>query len=181
MEQTLAWGIVGTGAIAGTFARGLAGSRTGRIVAVASRTRASADKFSDEFNVPHRHDGYDKLLADEDVQAVYIATPHPVHAEWATRAADAGKHVLCEKPIGLNHAEAMAIVEAAHRNNVFLMEAFMYRCHSQTARLVELIRDKAIGEVRVIQATFSFCCPFDAEARLFSNALGGGGILDVGC
>ncbi len=181
MSDTLAWGIIGTGAIAGTFARGLTGSRTGRLVAVGSRGQVSADRFGKGFNVPRRYGSYEELLADKEVQAVYIATPHPMHAEWATRAAEAGKHVLCEKPIGLNHAEAMAIVEAARRSDVFLMEAFMYRCHPQTARLVELIRERAIGEVRVIQAAFSFYCPFDAESRLFANALGGGGILDVGC
>jgi aryl-alcohol dehydrogenase-like predicted oxidoreductase/predicted dehydrogenase len=104
-----------------------------------------------------------------------------MHAEWAIKAAEARKHVLCEKPIGLNHAEAMAIIEAAHRHGVFLMEAFMYRCSPQTARLVELLRAKAIGEVRVIRASFSFHAGFNPESRLFANALGGGGILDVGC
>ncbi|MBE3134638.1 MAG: aldo/keto reductase, partial [Acidobacteria bacterium] len=124
---------------------------------------------------------YEALLADAEVDAVYIATPHPMHAEWAVKAAEAGKHILCEKPIGINHAEAMAMVEAAARHDVFLMEAFMYRCHPQTARLVDLIRDGAVGEVRVVKATFSFHAGFNPESRLFANALGGGGILDVGC
>jgi aryl-alcohol dehydrogenase-like predicted oxidoreductase/predicted dehydrogenase len=115
------------------------------------------------------------------VQAVYISTPHPLHAEWAIKAANAGKHILCEKPLALNHAEAMAIVEAALRNDVFLMEAFMYRCHPQTTRLIELLRSKVIGQVRVIQATFSFNSGDHPEGRLLKNALGGGGILDVGC
>jgi len=181
MADKLAWGIIGTGRIAGTFAEGLAGSRTGSLVAVGSRTQAAAEKFGQRFGVPHRHGSYEALLADEDVQAVYIATPHPMHAEWAIKAAEAGKHILCEKPIGLNHAEAMAIVEAAVRHDVFLMEAFMYRCHPQTARLVELIRQGLIGDVRVIHATFSFHARVDPASRLFSNELGGGGILDVGC
>ncbi|MEK6572094.1 MAG: Gfo/Idh/MocA family oxidoreductase, partial [Bacteroidota bacterium] len=139
------------------------------------------DSFGKEFQVPRRYASYEALLADKDVQVVYISTPHPMHAEWAIKAAEAGKHVLCEKPLTLNHAEAMAVVEAARTNDVFLMEAFMYRCHPQTAKLVELIRNRVIGDVRLIQATFSFHANFDPESRLFNNQLGGGGILDVGC
>lgn len=181
MAKTLAWGIIGAGRIAKVFARGVAHSKTGKIVAIGSRTQEKADEFGKEMDVPCRYGSYEALLADKDVQAVYIATPHPSHAEWAIKAAEAGKHILCEKPIALNHAEAMAIFEAAHRHNVFAMEAFMYRCHPQTARLVELLHQKVIGEVRVIQATFSFHAGFNPEGRLYSNALGGGGILDVGC
>jgi predicted dehydrogenase/aryl-alcohol dehydrogenase-like predicted oxidoreductase len=181
MSKTLAWGIIGTGRIASVFARGLAESLTGTLLAVGSRSQEAADTFGETWNVPRRYSSYEELLADKDVQAVYISVPHPLHAEWAIKAADAGKHVLCEKPIALNHAEAMAIVEAAHRNDVFLMEAFMYRCHPQTAKLVELIRSGAIGQVRVIQATFSFHSQFNPESRLLKNELGGGGILDVGC
>ncbi len=181
MTTTLAWGILGTGSIAKIFARGLSASRTGELVAVGSRTQVSADAFGDAFAVPKRYGSYEALLADSDVQAVYISTPHPLHAEWAIKAAEAGKHVLCEKPLTLNYPEAMAVIEAAQRHNVFLMEAFMYRCHPQTAKLVELIRDKAIGDVRVIQATFSFHSKFDPVSRLLSQEFGGGGILDVGC
>jgi len=181
MSRKLSWGILGTGNIAGKFAGALRNSRTGVLLAVASRAQTSADKFADQFGAERRYGNYEALLADADVEAIYIATPHPMHAEWAIKAADAHKHVLCEKPIGLNHAEAMAIIEAAHRNDVFLMEAFMYRCHPQTTKLVELLRQGAIGQVRVIQATFSFHCSFDPESRLLNNELGGGGILDVGC
>ena len=181
MSDKLSWGIIGTGAIAKTFAKGVANSRTGKLVAVGSRTQASADKFGDEFSVPKRYASYEALLADKTVQAVYVSTPHPMHAEWAIAAADAGKHVLCEKPIGINHAEAMAIVEAAQRNGVFLMEAFMYRCHPQIKKVIELIRGKAIGDVKMIQATFSFHAGMNEESRIYSNKLAGGGILDVGC
>jgi predicted dehydrogenase/aryl-alcohol dehydrogenase-like predicted oxidoreductase len=181
MNTPLRWGILSTGRISHTFARGLAETESGVLVAIASRDQASADKFGDEFNVPHRHAGYEALLANPEVEAVYISTPHPLHAEWAIRAAEAGKHILCEKPLTLNHATAMAVVEAARRNDVFLMEAFMYRCHPQTKKLVELIQSGAIGEVRVINVTFSFQAGFDPSSRIFNNALGGGGILDVGC
>ncbi len=149
------------------------------LVAVASRSQATADAFGAEFDIPHRHGSYEALLADPEVDAVYISTPHPLHAEWAIKAAEAGKHILCEKPLTLNHAQAMAVIEAARDNDVFLMEAFMYRCHPQTQRLTELVRD-AIGRVRLIRADFSFRARFDAGHRLFNNALGGGGILDVG-
>ncbi|MFL5587392.1 MAG: aldo/keto reductase [Ktedonobacteraceae bacterium] len=180
MSRTLSWGIIGTGLIAGVFANGVKQSQTGTLVAVGSRSQAAADTFGETWRIPHRYSRYEDVLADQSVQAVYLALPHPFHAEWAIKAAEAGKHVLCEKPIALNHAEAMAIVEAAQRHDVFLMEAYMYRCHPQTAKLLELIRSGMIGQVRVIQATFSFRADAHPESRLLNNALGGGGILDAG-
>lgn len=180
-DGKLAWGIIGTGNIASAFARGLAGSHSGKLVGVGSRTMAGAETFGKKFDVPHRHGSYEALLADPQVTAVYISTPHPQHMEWAIKAAQAGKHILCEKPLAMNYAQAAQIVEAARQNNVFLMEAFMYRCHPQTARLVELIRQGTIGEVRLIQASFSFNGGFNLESRLLNKKLGGGGILDVGC
>ena len=181
MSSPLNWGILSTGRIAGIFATGVSRSKLGRVVAVASRTQAAADKFAAEFKVPRAHGTYQALLDDPEVQAVYIATPHPQHLEWLIRAAEAGKHVLCEKPLGMNHAEAMVAAQVCREHNVLLMEAFMYRCHPQTAKLVELVKSGAIGEVKLIQATFSFNAAFNADARHWSNALGGGGILDVGC
>src|SRR5438876_6251376 len=149
MNTKLNWGIIGTGTIARIFAAGVAQSQTGRLVAVGSRTQEQAELFGNAWNIPRRYDSYEAVLADATVQAVYIATPHPLHAQWAIAAAEAGKHILCEKPIGLNHPEAMAIVEAAQRNKVFLMEAFMYRCHPQIQKVVDLIRAKAIGDVKM--------------------------------
>ncbi|MCC5808632.1 MAG: aldo/keto reductase [Opitutales bacterium] len=178
--QDLAWGILGTGNIARKFAAGVQGSRTGRLAAVGSRSSASARAFADSFDIDSAHGSYEALLADPEVDAVYISTPHPMHARWAIAAAEAGKHILCEKPLTLNFAEAAAVVDAARRNGVFLMEAFMYRCHPQTAKLVELIRSGAVGEVQLIEASFSFRAPLDLKGRLFSQELGGGGILDVG-
>ena len=181
MSKKLQWGIISTGRISGVFAKNLIPSETGELLAVASRTREAADKFGDEYKVPRRYGDYQALLDDPDVQAVYISTPHPMHAEWAVKAADAGKHILCEKPLATDYSEAMAIIEAARRNDVFLMEAFMYRCHPQTAKIVELITSGAIGEVRIIQATFSFHAGSNLEGRLFNPELAGGGIMDVGC
>lgn len=180
MSDKLSWGILATGNIAHTFAKGVAHSKTGEVLAVGSRSLEKAEKFAEEFGIPRCYGSYESLLEDKDVQAVYISTPHPMHAEWAIKASEAGKHILCEKPLTMNHAEAMAVIEAARRNNVFLMEAFMYRCHPQTKKLVELIRDKVIGEVRVIKATFSFHTDYNPKGRLFANKYGGGGILDVG-
>ncbi len=177
----LNWGIIGAGNIARSFTAGVAHSRTGTVLAVASRNIDKARQFAAELNIPRGYGSYQELLADKDVQAVYIATPHPQHVEWAIRAAQAGKHILCEKPIALNQAHTMAIVEAAREHDVFLMEAFMYRCGAQTHKLVELLKSKAIGEVRLIQASFGYHARFSPESRLFASALGGGGILDVGC
>lgn len=180
------WGILGTGAIARKFAEGLTaeggrGSRTGKLVAVGSRSQETADAFAEPFGIPNRHATYESFLADPEIDAVYISTPHPMHAEWAVKAADAGKHVLCEKPIALNAGDTKKMIEAAERNGVQLMEAFMYRCHPQTAKLAELLRSGAIGEVRMIVASFGFNAGFNPEGRLFKRELGGGGILDVGC
>lgn len=183
MEQSgkLAWGVLGTGRIAGQFASQLPKSSTGILVGVGSRNLESAKQFAADHAAPNVHDSYQSLLDDDAVQAVYLALPHPLHAEWAIKAARAGKHILCEKPLAVNHAEAMAMVEAARKHDVFLMEAFMYRCHPQTRRLVELVAEGAIGQVSHIVATFAFAARPDPASRLFNLELGGGGILDVGC
>jgi predicted dehydrogenase len=115
------------------------------------------------------------------VQAVYIATPHPQHIEWVIKAARAGKHVLCEKPISLTRTEALPAVEACRAAGVLLMEAFMYRCHPQTAKIVEIVRSGALGRIGLVQAAFGYANAFDATSRFWNRALGGGGILDVGC
>ena len=182
-SSPLRWGILSTGRIAGVFARGLAESRTGALEAVGSRSAASAGRFALEHGIApaHAHASYAALLADPLVEAVYIATPHPEHVEWAVKAAAAGKHVLCEKPAGMSHAEGLAMVAAAHRAGVLFMEAFMYRCHPQTAKVVELVRGGAVGPVRFVQAAFGFRSEFHPDSRLWNKVLGGGAILDVGC
>ncbi len=177
----LRWGILSTGAIARTFATDLPHSQSGTLLAVASRTDEGAARFAAEVGAPKSYGTYEALLADPEVDAVYIATPHPLHLEWVIKAADAGKHILCEKPLTLNSPEAARAVEAARRNNVRLLEAFMYRCHPQTARVVELVTSGALGTVKALEATFSFGAGFDPQSRLFNLELGGGGILDVGC
>jgi predicted dehydrogenase/aryl-alcohol dehydrogenase-like predicted oxidoreductase len=174
------WGILGPGGIAKAFAGGLAHSKTGALVAIATRNPGKPGLATD-FPEARILKGYDALLADPEVEAIYIATPHPFHAEWAIKAAEAGKHVLVEKPIGLTAFEADAMFDAARRSGVFMGEAFMYRLHPQTVKLVELIKSGIIGEVRMIKSSFGFALPrFNPEHRLYANDLAGGSILDVG-
>ena len=179
--MTVRWGILATGRIAGTLADAIAASDTAVLAAVGSRTQEAAEGFVRERAGVTPHGSYEALLADDEVDAVYVATPHPQHAEWTIKALEAGKAVLCEKPMGVNHAQVMAMVEAARAHDAFLMEAFMYRTHPMTERVVQLVREGAIGEVRHIDASFGFDAPFSADNRLYCNDLAGGGIMDVGC
>lgn len=179
-NRPLNWGIIGPGSIAQAFAGGLYNSRTGQLVAIASRS-ASDSRLAEQFPGAKIHQGYDTLLSDADVQAVYISTPHPFHPEWAIKAAEAGKHVLCEKPLGITAFEADAIFHAARKAGTFMGEAYMYRLHPQTAKILELLQAGTIGEVRMIKSNFGFAMPeFDPNHRLYANDLAGGGILDVG-
>ena len=181
MGTKLNWGILATGGIARKFAGGLRESRTSRLVAVGSRSSTGAENFASDFPGVRAHGSYEALLADPEVAAVYIATPHPSHLEWAIRAAEAGKHILCEKPLALNRAETERMIAAARAHRVFLMEAFIYRCHAQTDRLAELVAGGTLGELRAIHSTFTVNFKFDPAHRIFNKALGGGGILDLGC
>lgn len=176
------WGIIGPGSIAANFAQGLAESETGTLDAIASRSAERRAAFGDRFGVApdRRFDSYDALFADPQVEAIYIATPHPFHAELALRAIRAGKHVAVEKPAGLNAAEVTAMVDAADQEGVFFMEGFMYLCHPQIARLCEILSEGSLGAVRHIRAVFGFAAGFDPKSRLYSYDLAGGGILDVG-
>ena len=181
--MTTRWGILATGSIAHKLADAVVASATSELTAVGSRTQAAADAFAKEYELPPEgsHGSYDALLEDDNVDVVYVSTPHPMHAEWTIKALEAGKGVLCEKPMGVNHPQVMAMVETAAFHKRFLMEAFMYRTHPQTAKAVELIRDGAIGEVRQMNMSFGFASPFRPEGRLHANELAGGGIMDVGC
>jgi predicted dehydrogenase len=181
MNQKINWGILSTGHIADLFAKAVLESKTGILGAVASRTSAPAEAFARRHKIPMAYGSYKKLLNDPFVDVIYIATPHSFHAEWAQAAARAGKHILCEKPLTLHYPAARRVIQAAKNHKVFFMEAFMYRCHPQTAKLVELVRQKVIGDLKLIQASFCFERPVDLKGRLFNRALGGGAIWDVGC
>jgi predicted dehydrogenase/aryl-alcohol dehydrogenase-like predicted oxidoreductase len=174
------WGILGPGRIAADFFAGVAQSKTGRVEAIGTRN-PDRSGLAESFPGARIVHGYEALLADPAIDAVYIATPHPGHAEWAIKAAEQGKHVLCEKPMGLSAAEAEAMQEASRQAGTFLGEAYMYRLHPLTLKLIELLKSKAIGQVRLIKSSFGFAkTPFEPQHRLFSNELAGGGILDVG-
>ncbi|RWO88884.1 aldo/keto reductase [Mesorhizobium sp.] len=174
------WGILGPGSIAQSFAGGVAASRTGKLVAIGARNPAKPG-LAESFPGARILDGYDALLADPDIDAFYISIPHPGHAQWAIKAAEAGKHVLCEKPLALTAFEADAMMHAARKAGTFLGEAFMYRLHPQTLKLVDLIRSGVIGDIRMIKSSFGFAMPgFMPQHRLYANDLAGGGILDVG-
>jgi predicted dehydrogenase len=177
LQGRIGWGILGTGKIARIIARAIGASTTG----VGSREPARATAFATELSVPTAHHGYRHVLEDPDVELVYVATHHPDHRTWAVAAAEAGKHVLCEKPLAVGHAAASEIVDAARRRDVFLMEAFAYRCHPQTMRLVQLLTSGAIGEVRMIDAAFGYDAGASPTNYLHDQELGGGSILDVGC
>jgi predicted dehydrogenase len=180
-QEQLRWGILGTGKIARIVATAVAESEGGELVAVGSRDAERAASFAADFDVPRSFGDYDGVIRTPEVDLVYVALHHPLHREWAVRAADAGKHILCEKPMAVNHAEASQIVEAARRNDVFLLEAFAYRSHPQTRRLVELLGERAIGEVRLIDAVFGYDAGPEPANYLMVHELAGGGILDVGC
>lgn len=176
----LRWGLLAAGTIAAEFAKGIQDSDSGELAAVAARSPERAAAFAERFDVTRSHGTYEELLADPDVDAVYVSTPHPLHTEWAIKAAEAGKHVLCEKPLTPTYAETQRVIEAAQHNDVFLMEAFMYRIHPQMRQLRELIESGTLGAVRAVDVTFSYASTVAPE-RLTDPALGGGGILDVGC
>jgi predicted dehydrogenase len=174
------WGILGTGGIATKFATGLAAQADAKLVAVGSRSQAAADAFGDRFAIPHRHASYADLAADPEVDAIYIATPHPFHLENMLTCIDAGKAVLCEKPFTLNAQQARRAIEQARRRGVFLMEAMWTRFLPLFVELRRLLAEQAIGELRLLQADFGFRTGFNPQGRLFDPALGGGALLDVG-
>ncbi|MDB5473979.1 MAG: oxidoreductase [Devosia sp.] len=179
-ENKIRWGIIGPGSIAKAFQGGVAGSQHGVLAAIATRNPDKPGLAADFPGAKIVH-GYDALLADPEIDAVYIAVPHTGHAEWAIKAAEAGKHVLVEKPLALSAFEIDAVFHAHRKAGTFAGEAFMYRLHPQTAKLGELIRSGAIGDVRMIQSSFGFSMgKFQPEHRLFASSLAGGGILDVG-
>ena len=179
-DRKIRWGIIGPGSIAKAFRGGVLGSRHGELAAIATRD-PNRPGLAEDFPGVRVVAGYDALLADPGIDAVYIAVPHTGHAEWAIKAAQAGKHVLVEKPLALSAHEIDAVFHAHRKAGTFAGEAFMYRLHPQTARLIELIKAGAIGEVRMIQSSFGFSMGrFQPQHRLFASALAGGGILDVG-
>ena len=174
------WGILGTGAIARQFVRGLRSVPEAEVFAVGSRSQASAAEFADKRNIPRRHAGYEGLASDPDVDVVYIATPHPFHAENATLCLEAGKPVICEKPFSVNAAEAGWVVGLARERGLFLMEGMWTRFFPLMEEVRRLVSTGTLGEVRMLNVDFGFRAEADPASRLFAPELGGGALLDVG-
>jgi predicted dehydrogenase len=178
--MTLRWGIVGTGNIAGSFARDAGSLPDAEIVAVGSRSQESADRFGDSHGIPRRHPSYQALVEDPDVDAVYVATPHVLHADNALAAIAAGKHVLVEKPFTMDADQAASVVAAARAAGVFCMEAMWTRFLPHTVRIRRLLSDGAIGDVRTVAADLGMNFQPDPTHRLYAPELGGGALLDLG-
>ena len=180
-KNTLKWGILGTAKIAhDSLIPAFKTSRKNELYAVASRSLTKAEEFARLNMIPKVYGTYDELMQDSSVQAVYIPLPNSLHKLWAIEAMRAGKHVLCEKPIGLNEQEAREIVAVAEEMQVVLMEGFMYRYHPRFAKLIELIQKGSLGSIRFIHSAFTYNMTNPNDIRLIPE-LGGGALMDVGC
>jgi predicted dehydrogenase len=175
----LGWGILATGGIAGNFTEDLQEAGL-RVAAVGSRTQDRADAFSQRYGIPHAHGSWEALVADPDVDVVYVATPHSAHASAALLALDAGKHVLVEKPFTINAAEAREVVERAEQRGLVVLEAMWTRWLPHMLEIHELLADGAIGEPQTLIATHNQDLPKDPEHRMQNPDLGGGALLDLG-
>jgi predicted dehydrogenase len=180
MTAPLRWGIIGTGRIAHTFARDLAFIESGVAVAAGSRSMESANEFADEFAITGRYASYEELVDDPDVEAVYVATPHPMHFDNATLALERSKPVLVEKAFTVTAAQASTLVDLATSKNVFMMEAMWTRFLPHIIALRELIADGSIGEIVSVEADHGQRFVYDPSSRFFNPDLGGGAMLDLG-
>jgi predicted dehydrogenase len=180
MANGIRWGLLSTARINRALIPPIKSLPRHTLRAVASRDGARATAYAAEWDIPVAYGSYEALLADPEIDAIYNPLPNGLHAEWTIRAAQAGKHVLCEKPIALSIAEVDQIADAAAANDVVVAEAFMYRHHPQTLRLKEMLDRGTIGDVLVIRGAFTFTLSRDGDVRL-DTAMGGGSLWDVGC
>jgi len=179
-DRVLRWGVLSTANINRKVVPATQRADRCEVVAIASRDPESAARAAAEFGIPRAHGSYEELLADPEVDAVYNPLPNHLHAEWTIAAAEAGKHVLCEKPLAMNADEAERMVEACASAGVVLMEAFMYRLHPSWEGVRELVRSGRIGELRSVQSWFSYFNDDPANIRNIAEA-GGGALYDIGC
>ncbi len=180
-DRRIRWGVISTANI-GRWAvnPAIQASANGELMAVASRDGQTARDFAGQWNIPKYYANYADLLDDAEIDAVYIPLPNSLHCDWSVRAAEAGKHVLCEKPLGMTEAECRDMSAAAKNNGVKLMEAFMYRFHPRTERVLEMLKRGVVGDLRMIRSTFTFRLTQPDNIRL-QPELGGGALMDVGC
>lgn len=181
MAKKLNWGLLSTARINSALITPLRASKRNQLLAVASRTQASADAYAKEKKIPRAHGSYDALLTDPEIDIVYISLPNHLHAEWTIKAVEAGKHVLCEKPLTLNADDVDAVQAAARKHGRVVMEAFMYRHHPQTLKVQEIVKSGSLGTLKLIRGSFSFVLSRDEDIRLLDPAMGGGSIWDIGC
>ena len=174
------WGIISTAHINRLVLAGARESDRAEMVGVASRDQARAEAYAREHGIERAYGSYEALLEDPDIEAVYISLPNSLHVEWSVRSLEAGKHVLCEKPLDRRPEEVERAFDAAERSGRILMEAFMYLHNPQTARLTKLVAEGAIGTLRSIRAAFSFSLDEVENVRLAAD-LDGGALMDVGC
>jgi predicted dehydrogenase len=175
------WGVLSTAKIGlEAVISGLQQSELGEVVAIASRDRAAAEREAARLGIARAHDGYEALLDDPEIEAVYNPLPNHLHAEWTLRAAQAGKHVLCEKPLAMSSAQAQEIVDGCASAGVLLMEAFMYRLHPQWVRVRKLVASGRLGELVAIQSFFSYRNEDPQNIRNIAE-YGGGALMDIGC
>ena len=178
--EQLRWGIVGLGNIAHQFVKDLQILDEHVVWAAASRSMAKAKAFAGQYGIENSYGEYASVFEDEEVDIVYIATPHDSHMDLSIQAMDAGKHVLCEKPLAVNGVQAQRMVDAARRNKVFLMEAFWTRFNPSIVEVLELLKNGEIGEVNYLNADFSFFRNDPDESRMLNMDLAGGSLLDMG-
>jgi predicted dehydrogenase len=174
------WGIVSTADINRKLIPGAHASEKVDLVAVASRDQARAEAYAAEWEIPRAYGSYEALLADPEIEAVYISLPNTMHAEWSIKAMEAGKHVLCEKPFTRHPEEVDEAFDVAEKTGRLLSEAFMYRHNPQTKRLADLVAGGAIGELRLVRSVFSYSL-YDADNIRLRTDLEGGALMDVGC
>jgi len=156
-------------------------ARNARLVAIASRTLARAQEEARRLGIPRAYGSYDGLLEDAEIHAVYIPLPNTLHREWTLRCAAAGKHVLCEKPLAVSAADGEAMIAGCRRHGVALMEAFMYRFHPRTERVLQIVAAGGLGEIRLVRASFTYPARDPRTGIRFDPNLGGGALYDVGC
>jgi predicted dehydrogenase len=180
MADPVNWGIISTADINRKVIPGLRASEKADLVAVASRDQTRADEYAQLWEIPRAFGSYEALLADPEIEAVYVSLPNTMHVEWSIKALEAGKHVLCEKPLTRHPKQAKKAFDAADKAGRILSEAFMYRHNPQTKRLKELVSDGAIGELRLIRSVFSYSL-YDQENIRLRTELEGGALMDVGC
>jgi predicted dehydrogenase len=180
-NRQLKWGILGAAKIARSLVPAIRESAFAIPYAVASRTLEKAQAFASEHGFDKTYGTYEELLQDPEVDVIYNPLPNSLHCEWTIRCLNAGKHVLCEKPLASNVGECKKMIAAAKRNRRLLMEAFMYRFHPQTTKIQELLAEQAIGPVRVVRAAFGFLINQEAPNVRLAEELTGGCLMDVGC